>query len=268
MKNKFKYKTDASCLKNGKRFYRKKKRRAPLAKQQRPTGTVRLNKAIAESGYCSRREADTLIACGVVKVNGVLATIGQFVHAKDQITINDKLLRKEPKKVYLAFNKPVGIECTTNLKVRDNIVDFIAYHERIFPIGRLDKDSEGLILLTNNGDVVNPILRAESAHEKEYVVQVNKPISKAFIEEMAKGVNILNRMTLPCKIHQINKNTFGIVLVQGLNRQIRRMCETLGYKVTYLKRIRIMSIELGSLKTGTYRVLKSCEVDALLETVR
>ncbi len=243
--------------------YKKTRQAAPQPKQIRPDGAVRLNKAIAQSGAASRREADLLIAAGRVQVNGSLPEMGTFVLPTDAITIDGQPIRKKIKRVYMVLNKPVGIECTTDRRVKDNIIDFIGYPERIFPIGRLDKDSEGLILLTNDGDVVNPILRADNAHEKEYIVTVNKPITDQFIEQMSAGVAILGTVTLPCKVKKIGNNRFVIVLVQGLNRQIRRMTEALGYKVTALKRVRIMNIHLGKLKTGTHRILSREEMAEL-----
>ncbi len=247
--------------------FKNKKNKAPQAKQVRPADTVRLNKAIAQSGVASRREADALIAAGRVMVNDKAASIGQFVTAQDSIAVDGQPIRKGIKQIYMAFNKPVGIECTTDQRVKDNIIDYIAYQERIFPIGRLDKDSEGLILLTNDGNIVNPILRAEGAHEKEYIVTVNKPITDEFVSKMSTGVNILGRQTLPCKVTKIGKNHFKIVLVQGLNRQIRRMSETLGYRVTALQRIRIMNIKLGKLKLGSYRMLSAAELSGLKQLI-
>ncbi len=243
--------------------HKKNRQAAPQPKQVRPDGAIRLNKAIAQSGVASRREADALVAAGRVKVNGALAEMGTFVFPTDEITIDAQPIRKKLKRVYIALNKPVGIECTTDRRVKENIIDFIAYPERIFPIGRLDKDSEGLILLTNDGDIVNPILRSDNAHEKEYIVTVNKPITDQFIEQMSAGVAILDTVTLPCKVKKISNNRFNIVLVQGLNRQIRRMSEALGYKVTALQRVRIMNIHLGKLKIGTHRLLSKVELAEL-----
>ncbi len=240
---------------------------APAAKQARPAGSIRLNKAIAQSGVTSRRAADALIAEGRVSVNGAPAPIGQFVTPSDVIAIDGQPIRQGLKRIYMAFNKPVGIECTTNRQVKDNIVDYIGYHERIFPIGRLDKDSDGLILLTNDGDIVNPILRAAGAHEKEYIVTVNKPIDEQFIGAMAAGVKILGQRTLPCKVTKIGKNRFNIVLVQGLNRQIRRMAEALGYQVTSLRRVRVMNIKLAKLKVGSYRLLTAAELAGLKQLI-
>lgn len=228
----------------------------------------RLNKFISETGYCSRREADKLIEQGLVMLNGAVAEMGTKVSDADEIRINGKLIRENNKKhLYLAFNKPVGIECTTNLDVPHNIVDYINYPERIFPIGRLDKASEGLIFMTNDGDIVNKILRARNNHEKEYIVTVNRPITDRFIERMGKGVPILDTVTKECKIEQVSKYVFRIILTQGLNRQIRRMCEYLGYEVTALKRTRIINISLD-VPVGRYRELTDAEfkqLNALIE---
>lgn len=213
----------------------------------------RLNKAISETGFCSRREADRLIEEGKVKVNGEVAGLGIKVVPTDKIEVDDELITKEVENIYLAFNKPVGITCTTDTAIKDNISDFINYPERIFPIGRLDKPSEGLIFMTNDGDIVNKILRAGNNHEKEYIVSVNKKITQAFIRQMSNGVPILDTVTKKCKVKRINDHTFNIVLTQGLNRQIRRMCAHLGYEVSRLKRVRIMNIDLGKLKKGEYR---------------
>nr|WP_320022652.1 23S rRNA pseudouridine(2604) synthase RluF [uncultured Draconibacterium sp.] len=213
----------------------------------------RLNKAISETGFCSRREADRLIESGKVKVNGKVVGLGVQVTAHDRIEVDGQLVTKEVPNIYLAFNKPVGITCTTDTSKKDNIVDFINFPERIFPIGRLDKPSEGLIFMTNDGDIVNKILRAGNNHEKEYIVNVNRKITQAFIRQMSSGVPILDTVTKKCQVKRINDFTFNITLTQGLNRQIRRMCSHLGYEVTRLKRVRIMNIELGSLKRGEYR---------------
>lgn len=223
----------------------------------------RLNKFISEKGICSRREADKLIEAGRIKVNNMVADLGTKVSGSDKITLDGKPICSKPKTVYIALNKPRGITCTTEKKIPGNIVDFINFPERIFPIGRLDKDSEGLIFLTNDGDIVNKILRAGNNHEKEYIVTVNKDITDAFLSQMSKGVKILNTVTKPCKIKKISKNVFNIVLVQGLNRQIRRMCEALGYKVTKLKRIRIMNVELSTLKTGKWRYITKDELKTI-----
>jgi 23S rRNA pseudouridine2604 synthase len=227
----------------------------------------RLNKFIGETGFCSRREADKLIEDGRVTINGIVPEMGTKVSPDDEVRIDGKLIReKNEKLVYLAFNKPVGIECTTNLDVRDNIIDYINYPKRIFPIGRLDKASEGLIFMTNDGDIVNKILRARNNHEKEYTVTVDKPITDRFIEKMGNSVPILDTVTRKCKVEQISKYTFKIILTQGLNRQIRRMCEYLGYEVTALKRIRIINISLD-VPVGRYRDLTDGEIKELNQLI-
>ena len=207
---------------------------------------VRLNKYLSEIGHCSRRAADKLIDAGRIQVNGQQVVMGQKVTPQDRIEIDGILVEDlREKNVYLAFNKPVGIVCTTDTRVeKDNIIEYINYPSRIFPIGRLDKPSEGLILMTNDGDIVNKILRARNNHEKEYIVTVNKPVTAEFIEKMANGIPILDTITRKCEVEQIHKKEFRIVLTQGLNRQIRRMCEYLDYRVVKLKRIRIMNIHL------------------------
>ena len=225
---------------------------------------MRLNKFLAETGACSRREADQWIEAGRVTVNGVSAGLGTQVNAGDEVRVDGQPLRAKPRRVYLALNKPVGIECTTDRDVPGNIVDFVGHPERIFPIGRLDKDSEGLILLTNDGDIVNTILRAEHEHEKEYVVSVDRPLTPAFLAGMAAGVPILDTVTNPCRLSQVGRNTFRIVLTQGLNRQIRRMCEHFGYTVRRLQRVRIMNVRLGSLPVGRWRELTASELRGLL----
>ena len=224
---------------------------------------MRLNKFLAETGACSRREADQWIDAGRVTVNGAHAVLGTQVDEGDDVRVDGQPLRPKPGRVYLALNKPVGIECTTDRDVPGNIVDFVGYAERIFPIGRLDKDSEGLILLTNDGDIVNTILRAENEHEKEYIVAVDRPLTPAFLAGMAGGVPILDTVTNPCKVAQVGKNSFRIVLTQGLNRQIRRMCEHFGYRVRRLQRVRIMHVHLGSLPPGQWRELSAAEIRAL-----
>mgnify|MGYP004447922475 FL=1 len=224
---------------------------------------VRLNKFISETGYCSRREADKLIEDGRVTIDGIKAVMGMKVNLDANVKVDGKPLKKEEKLVYIAFNKPVGITCTTEKKVKGNIVDFVNHEKRIFPIGRLDKDSQGLILLTNDGDIVNKILRAGNNHEKEYIVTVDKPIDNKFIESMYNGVRILGTLTKKCVVNKINERTFRIILTQGMNRQIRRMCEALGYTVTKLNRIRIMNIKLGDLKIGSWRNLSSEELRKL-----
>jgi 23S rRNA pseudouridine2604 synthase len=227
----------------------------------------RLNKFIGETGFCSRREADKYIEQGRVTINGVVPELGTKVSLNDEVRIDGKLIRENREKpIYLAFNKPVGIECTTNLDVRDNIVDYINYPKRIFPIGRLDKASEGLIFMTNDGDIVNKILRARNNHEKEYTVTVNRPITERFIERMSNGIPILETVTRKCKVEQISKFVFKITLTQGLNRQIRRMCEFLDYEVTALKRIRIINISLD-VPVGRYRDLTTAEIAELNQLI-
>ena len=195
---------------------------------------MRINKFLAESGACSRREADAWITAGRVTVNGVVAELGTRVGEDDRVAVDGRQVEAKPRRIYLALNKPVGVECTTDRDVPGNIVDFVGHRERIFPIGRLDKDSEGLILLTNDGDVVNHVLRAENAHEKEYVVAVDRPLTPEFLAGMARGVPILGTVTNPCRISQVGRNTFRVVLTQGMNRQIRRMCEHFDYTVRRL----------------------------------
>lgn len=231
---------------------------------------TRLNKAIAQTGYCSRREADRLIEKGEVYVNGKKADVGQRVLPGDSIKVRGKTLNSNKKRVYIAFNKPVGVTSTTDSKDPDNIIDYIGYNERIFHIGRLDKDSEGLIFLTNDGDIVNKILRAENGHEKEYIVTVNKKITDEFLSGMSKRVPILGKRTLPCHVRKVSGRTFKIILKQGLNRQIRRMCSHFGYDVVALKRIRIMNIKLGDLQSGKWRYFTKKEladIERLLEKV-
>ena len=224
---------------------------------------TRLNKFLSETGFCSRREADKLIEQGLVTINGSVPEMGTKVTPNDEVRVNGKLIReKTAKNIYLAFNKPPGIECTTNLGVANNIVDYINFPERIFPIGRLDKASEGLIFMTNDGDIVNKILRARNNHEKEYIVTVNRPITDRFIERMANGIPILETVTRKCKVEQISKFVFRIILTQGLNRQIRRMCEYLDYEVTALKRTRIINISLD-VPLGRFRHLTKNEIEKL-----
>lgn len=225
---------------------------------------TRLNKAIAETGYCSRREADKFIESRKVKVNGKLADLGVKVSSSDEIMVNGVVVTKNVRNIYLVFHKPVGITCTTDLRIKGNIISYINYPERIFPIGRLDKPSEGLIFLTNDGDIVNKILRSRNNHEKEYVVRVNKKITSNFIKRMGNGIPILDTVTKKCKVWKVNNYTFKIILTQGLNRQIRRMCEYLGYEVVMLKRLRIMNIELGTLKPGKYRSFTKKELRDIL----
>ena len=221
---------------------------------------IRLNKYLSEIGHCSRRAADRLIDEGRIQVNGAPVVMGQKVTPQDRIEVDGIVVEDlQERHVYLAFNKPVGIVCTTDTRVeKDNIIDYINYPSRIFPIGRLDKPSEGLILLTNDGDIVNKILRARNNHEKEYIVTVNKPVTQEFVDRMANGIPILDTVTRKCVVEQIHKNQFRIILTQGLNRQIRRMCEYLDYRVVKLKRIRIMNIELN-VGVGKYRDLTKKE---------
>lgn len=220
----------------------------------------RLNKAIAETGFCSRREADRLIEQGVVKLNGKKVVLGDKVAPGDTISVRGKVITEEKEKVYLIFNKPTGIECTTDTSIKGNIISYLNYPKRIFPIGRLDKASEGLIFLTNDGDIVNKILRARNKHEKEYIVKVNKAITDDFVHKMQKGVPILDTVTRQCKVEKIDHFSFRIILTQGLNRQIRRMCEFLDYRVVALKRVRIMNIHLGKLAKGKYRNFNAKEM--------
>ena len=223
----------------------------------------RLNKYLSEVGFCSRRKADDYISDGRVYINGKPAILGSKVNIEDEISVDGEIIQfKDKKKVYIAFNKPVGIECTGNHKVKDNIIDFINHKERLFTIGRIDKQSEGLILLTNDGDIVNNILRAENRKEKEYIVSVNKKITTEFTDKMRKGVKIMGKMTRKCSVKKIHENRFKIILTQGMNRQIRRMCEVLGYRVTKLKRVRIMDIHLN-IRVGEYRNLNNEEIGQL-----
>jgi 23S rRNA pseudouridine2604 synthase len=226
---------------------------------------MRLNKYISETGLCSRREADEWIAKGRVTINGKRAELGSQVGEGDEVRVDKRIIGARKKRhVYICLNKPVGVTCTTERHVADNIIDFVGHAQRIFPIGRLDKESEGLILLTSDGDAVNGVLRSENNHEKEYIVTVDKPVSDAFLSGMSGGVNILGERTKPCKLSRVDKFTFRIILTQGLNRQIRRMCEVFGYGVRRLQRIRIMNIRLGSLKSGHWRNLTERELSGLL----
>ena len=232
--------------------------------------TVRVNKFISDTGFCSRREADALIKEGRVSINGNKPSLSTRVEEGDTVLIDGQSLRirnVKPgtrKHVYIALNKPVGITCTTDQSVKGNIVDFVDHEQRIFPIGRLDKDSEGLILLTSNGDIVNELLRAENRKEKEYLVAVNKAVTDDFLRGMAKGVRIHRDMTLPCKTRKIAPYGFAIVLTQGLNRQIRLMAAAFGYRVTQLRRVRIINLKLGALKPGQWRNLSDAELKGLL----
>ncbi|KRG70455.1 pseudouridine synthase [Stenotrophomonas terrae] len=233
--------------------------------------TIRINKHIAETGFCSRREADRLLAARRVTVNGVVAGTGAVVGEGDEVKVDGQPLRARAvqkstgrRHVYIVLNKPVGITCTTESAVKDNIVEFVGHEQRIFPIGRLDKDSEGLILMTSNGDIVNQILRAENGHQKEYLVAVNKPVTDEFLRGMARGVRIHNETTLPCRTSRIAKYGFRIILEQGLNRQIRLMASEFGYRVTQLRRVRIDNVKIGALKPGQWRNLSEQELRGLL----
>lgn len=229
--------------------------------------SLRINKFISETGYCSRRVADKLVAEGKVTINGVKAELGSQAELGDDVRVNGQRIGEQKKHVYIALHKPVGITSTTELHIKENIIDFVNHRERIFPIGRLDKDSEGLILLTNDGDVVNPILRSEGKHEKEYIVTVDKPLTNVFLKGMSEGVHILGSMTLPCKLKRIGDHSFRIILTEGRNRQIRRMCEAFGYKVRRLKRIRIMNIHLAELPKGQWRDLTEDEKYVLFRDI-
>lgn len=232
------------------------------------TEGVRINKYLADAGVCSRRAADGFIEEGKVFIDGERAVMGSRVLLGQSVVFNGKELKKEEELVLLALNKPRGIVCTSDKREPDNVVDFINYGKRIYPIGRLDKDSEGLLLLTNDGDIVNKILRAGNYHEKEYIVKVNKLLTKEFLQGMAGGVPILDTVTRPCKIEALDKYRFKVILTQGLNRQIRRMCEYFGYRVVHLQRVRIMNIHLGHLKVGDYRKLTPQELSGLQAMIK
>jgi 23S rRNA pseudouridine2604 synthase len=233
------------------------------------SAVTRLNKFLSEAGYCSRRAADKLIEEGRVTVNGKHPEMGTKVSSTDEVSVDGKVVSiKKKSRVYIAFNKPVGVVCTTDTRVeKNNIIDFINYPSRIFPIGRLDKDSEGLILLTDDGDIVNKILRSSNNHEKEYIVRVDKLISQTFVKRMSEGVPILDTMTKPCRVQKLSRDSFKIVLTQGLNRQIRRMCSYLDYEVESLKRVRIMNINLMS-DVGEYRNLTKEELNTLNKALK
>jgi 23S rRNA pseudouridine2604 synthase len=224
---------------------------------------MRINKFIKETGICSRREVDKWIEAKRITINGVVAELGSQVEEGDDVRVDGKRIGEKKAHIYIALNKPVGITSTTERHVKGNIIDFVNHPERIFPIGRLDKDSEGLILLTNDGDIVNQILRAENNHEKEYIVTVDKPVTAQFLQGMAKGVRILGTVTQPCKVSRVADRIFRIILTQGLNRQIRRMCMVFGYQVRYLQRIRIMNVKLDGLKAGAWRDLTESELGEL-----
>ena len=229
---------------------------------------VRLNRYLAETGLCSRREADRMIESGQVRVDGRVGVLGDRVAPGTRVLVNGRDVSPVEKKVYIALNKPVGVVCTADPREPMNVIDYIGHSERIFPIGRLDKDSQGLLLLTNDGEIVNRILRAAGGHEKEYVVSVDKPITPQFCEAMWRGVPILDTVTLPCRLKQEGPCRFRLVLVQGLNRQIRRMCEALGYNVQKLRRVRINNIRIGTLQPGQWRELTQAEVSGLLASIQ
>lgn len=231
---------------------------------------MRLNKYLSDIGYCSRREADRLIEAGKVYVDGVQAGLGVQVEEGQEVRVGKKVLTKTDRPVLLALHKPRGIECTTSRNVKNNIVDFLNYPTRVYPVGRLDKDSEGLILMTNQGDLVNKMMRSGNRHEKEYLVSVDKPVKESFLTGMAAPVYLkeLDVTTRPCQVEQIGKCSFRIILTQGYNRQIRRMCESFGYKVMKLKRVRIMNISLGDLKSGAYREITGREMKELQELLK
>lgn len=231
--------------------------------------TISLNKFISDSGYCSRREADKLIDAGRVELNGRLAKTGSRYKPGDEVVVDGSIIKpaKKEKLVYIAFNKPTGITTTSEAHVKGNIISYINFPKRIFPIGRLDKDSEGLIFLTNDGDIVNKILRAGNRHEKEYIVRVNKAVEPAFIHALSNGVKLSDATTLPCKVQTVGRQTFRITLTQGLNRQIRRMCEALDYEVTALQRVRIMNVRLDKLAIGKWRYLSQPEIDQIMESI-
>lgn len=224
---------------------------------------IRINKFLSEAGVCSRRAADKLIEEGRVTIDGNAAQMGSRVGENSLVCVDKKAVKREQETVVIAFNKPAGVVCTAQKKEKNNVIDFIDYPKRIYPVGRLDKDSEGLLLLTNDGELMNRILKASQGHEKEYLVTVDKEVTKAFTEGMAKGVPVLDRVSAPCVVEKINRFSFRIILTQGLNRQIRRMCEFFGYQVVKLKRVRIMNIYLGELKAGKYRDLTEHEKEEL-----
>lgn len=224
----------------------------------------RLNKFVADSGYCSRREADRLIAEGRVQVDGRPGALGDRVLPGMRVTVDGQSLSGRGERVYIALNKPAGVVCTTDPREPMNVVDYLDYPIRIFPVGRLDKDSEGLLLMTSDGEIINRILRAAGGHEKEYEVEIDRPVTKEFVEKMSAGVPILDTVTLPCRVRRTGEKSFNIILVQGLNRQIRRMCEALGCNVVRLRRIRIMNIRLGAMRPGQWRELSEEELSGLM----
>lgn len=229
---------------------------------------IRINKYLSEAGYCSRRQADRLIEAGRVTIDGKVAQMGDKVADSQKIMVGRQRVVREEPFIMIALNKPKGIVCTTAEVEKDNVVRFLNFKQRIYPVGRLDKDSEGLLLLTNQGELANELMKARNYHEKEYVVRVNKPLTKEFIKAMRSGVPILDTVTRPCKVRYVDKYTFEIILTQGLNRQIRRMCEYFDYRVVALKRIRIVNIELGKLKTGQWRYLTDNEIQEMKELLK
>ena len=229
---------------------------------------MRLNKYLSDAGVCSRREADRLVQDGRVMVDGKTAVLGMQIQEGQEILVNGKKVRREEKKVLLLFHKPRGIECTANPKIKKNVISYIDYPIRIYYIGRLDKDSEGLLLLTNQGELVNKMMRAGNCHEKEYLVTVDKPVTDDFIKKMSSGVPILGTVTRKCQVEKTGKKTFRIILTQGLNRQIRRMCESLGYRVERLVRVRVMNLELGDLPVGQYREAAEKELENLKSLIQ
>ena len=231
------------------------------------TNGKRLNKFIADSGYCSRREADRLIEEGRVTVDGRRGVLGDKILPGMRVTVDGKALSGDGEKVYLLLYKPRGIVCTADPREPMNVVDYVGYPIRVFPVGRLDKDSEGLLLLTSDGEIVNRILRAAGGHEKEYEVTIDRPVTRAFVEKMMAGVPILDTVTLPCRVRKTGERSFNIILVQGLNRQIRRMCEALGCNVTHLRRVRLMDLKLGGMRPGEWRELTEAEVRALTKAL-
>ena len=229
---------------------------------------MRLNKYLSDAGICSRREADRLVQEGKILVDGKAAVLGMQIAEGQEILVNGKAVRREEKKVLLLFHKPRGIECTANPKIKNNVISYIDYPIRIYYIGRLDKDSEGLLLLTNQGELVNKMMRAGNCHEKEYLVTVDKPVTEDFIKKMSNGVPVLGTVTRKCRVEKTGEKTFRIILTQGLNRQIRRLCEYLGYRVKRLKRIRVMNLELGDLPVGQYREAEKKELEDLKSLIQ
>lgn len=241
------------------------KQKKIILNENSETNDIRLNKFLSDAGVCSRREADKLIEQGKVTVNGVKAVVGQRVSKSDVVMCNGKKVSFDEEMVLLLLNKPEGIECTSDKSNKDNVIDFIKYPKKVFYVGRLDKNSCGLLLLTNDGDLANKIAKSVNGHEKEYIVKVNKKITDDFVQKMSNGVEILDTVTKKCSVTRIDDYTFKIILTQGLNRQIRRMCDALSYKVVYLQRIRIMNLKLGNLKLGTYRNATPEEVSGLIK---